>query len=310
MDRSHQTENEQATLWNGAARSAWVASQELLDRMFQPFEEALVEAVSRGPGCRVLDVGCGTGSTTLAAARLLGAEGRCIGIDISKPMIDAARTRAEQANLPTSFLCANAQEYAFEPASFDMILSRFGVMFFDDSIRAFANLRQAAEEDAGLCFVAWRSAEENAFMTTAERAAATLLPNLPTRRPDEPGQFAFANRQRTYDILEKSGWNEIDIRPMDVACTLPETELATYFTRFGPAGRMLQQADERTRAHVVKTVRAAFDPYVHGADVRFTAACWMVSAQARSASDSAGSRDDVRTVTSATDGQPQGEQLG
>ena len=134
-------------LWNGPAGRAWVEAQELLDQVFKPFEDLLVEAVCAGSGGRVLDVGCGTGSTTLAVARLLGAKGRCIGIDISEPMIAAARARAEREGTPASFIRANAQSHAFEPASFDMIISRFGVMFFDDSVRAFANLRRAARDE-------------------------------------------------------------------------------------------------------------------------------------------------------------------
>jgi SAM-dependent methyltransferase len=283
MDVTHQTNYEQ-TMWNGLAGRAWVEAQELLDQMFKPFEDLLGEAVSAANSVsRVLDVGCGTGSTTLAVAQLLGANGRCVGIDISDPMIATARARAERESTPASFVRANAQIHPFEPASFDMIISRFGVMFFDDSIRAFANLRRAATDNAELRFVAWRSAAENPFMTTAERAAATLLPNLPARRPDEPGQFAFANGRRVYTILEESGWAEIDIRPIDVVCTLPEQELVPYLTRLGPVGLILQEADNRTRAQVIETVRAAFNPYVHGAEVRFTAGCWMVSAQARSA---------------------------
>jgi SAM-dependent methyltransferase len=284
MDVARQTDDEQEKLWNGVAGRGWVEAQELLDRLFKPFEDLLVEAVSAGSVSRVLDVGCGTGGTTLAVARLLGAKGRCTGIDISDPMLAAARTRAEQESMPASFIRANAQTHAFEPASFDMIISRFGVMFFDDSVRAFANLRRAARDDAGLRFIAWRSAVENPFMTTAERAAAPLLPNLPARRPDAPGQFAFADRRRVHGILEESGWAGIDIRPIDVACTLPEQELVRNVSRLGPLGRILHETDEQTRKEVLATVRAAFDPYVHDAEVRFTAACWMVSARAPSAS--------------------------
>ena len=283
---THQTDNEQTALWNGGAGRAWVDAQQVLDQMFKPFEDRLAEAVRAGSAHRVLDVGCGTGSTTLAVARQLGAKGHCNGIDISEPMIAAARTRAEREGTPASFIRANAQTHAFEPASFDMIISRFGVMFFDDAARAFANLRRAARDGAELRFVAWRSAAENPFMTTAERAAAPLLPNLPARRPDAPGQFAFADRRRVCAILEESGWAEIDIRPIDVACTLPEKELVGYLTRLGPVGLVLQEADERARMRVVETVRAAFESYVHGAEVRFTAACWMVGARAVSASAS------------------------
>jgi ubiquinone/menaquinone biosynthesis C-methylase UbiE len=283
MNGARQNGDEQTKLWNGLAGHAWVEAQELLDQMFKPLEELLVEAVSAGAGREVLDIGCGTGSTTLAVARLLGAKGRCIGIDISEPMITAARARAERESTPASFILANAQNHAFEPAVFDMIISRFGVMFFDDFVQAFANLRRAARDNAQLRCVAWRSPSENPFMTTAERAAAPLLPNIPARRPDAPGQFAFADQRRVSRILEESGWAEIDIRPIDVACTMPEKELVRYLARFGPLGQVLHEADERTRTQVIETVRAAFEPYVHGAEVRFTAACWLVSARAPSA---------------------------
>lgn len=284
MDTAHQTGHEQATLWNGLGGRAWVEMQELLDQTLKPFEDLLVEAVSLGHGGRVLDVGCGTGATTLAVARLVAAKGRSIGIDISEAMIAAARDRAARESTPASFICANAQVHVFERASFDTIISRFGAMFFENPIRAFANLRRAATDNADLRLVAWRNALENPFMTTAERAAAPLLPNLPVRQSDAPDQFAFANDRRVYTILQESGWAKIDIRPIDVACTMPEKELVRYLTRLGPVGRALPETDDRTRAQVIETVRGAFDPYVHGTEVRFTAACWMVRAQACSAS--------------------------
>jgi SAM-dependent methyltransferase len=204
-----------------------------------------------------------------------------VGIDISAPMLDVARTRAERERVRASFVCANAQQYAFDPASVDMIISRFGVMFFDDPAAAFANLRRAAGDDAELRFIAWRSAAENPFMTAAERAAAPLLPDLPVRQPDVPGQFAFADGERVRAILQESGWDDIEVKPVDVACAFPEHELTRYLTRLGPVGRALQEADERTRARVVEHVRPAFDLYVHGTDVRFTAACWSVGARTR-----------------------------
>ena len=116
-------------------------------------------------------------------------------------------------------------------------------------------------------------------MTAAERAAAPLLPNLPPRVPDEPGQFGFANAERVRRILEESGWAGIDIRPIDVVCTFPEKELTRYVTRFGVLGRILPDVDEGMRARVVDRVRAAFEPYVHGAEVRYEAACWMIGAR-------------------------------
>ena len=290
MGSAHQADDDQATLWNGPAGRAWVDAQAALDQMLKPFEDLLVEGLSVGgsiPG-RVLDVGCGTGGTTVAVAQRLGPGGRSTGIDISAPMLAAARARAEREGTPVSFIQADAQVHAFESASFDKIISRFGVMFFEDPTQAFANLRAAAREGAELLCVAWRSPAENPFMTTAERVAAPLLPNLPARRPEAPGQFAFADRSRIERILQESRWSTVDIRPVDLPCTLPEQDLMPFLTHLGrPLGRALEEADERTRAQAVRTIRAAFDPYVHGAEVRFTAACWLIGARAPSASGTA-----------------------
>lgn len=273
--------DEQAQLWNGPAGRAWVDTQDLLDGTFKGIEDRLAEAVAARPAARLLDIGCGTGATTLAASRRLGPNGSATGIDISAPMIEIARARAKGEALPARFIQADAAAHAFAPASCDMLISRFGVMFFADPVRAFVNLRRAASDGATLHLVAWRGADENPFMTAAERAAAPLLPSLPPRRPDAPGQFAFADPDRVRRILAESGWAGIDIRPADFACCFPEKGLRRYLTRLGPLGVFLHQADEATRARVAATVRPAFDAYMQGAEIRFTAACWIIGARAR-----------------------------
>jgi len=241
MKGKNETAEEQARAWNGPSGRAWVENQQLLDEVLRPFEALLVEPLSLSQ-TRILDVGCGTGATTLAAARRLGPVGQSIGIDISEPMTAVAKDRARREGSSARFICANAQEHAFEPASVDVIISRFGVMFFEDPVRAFANLRRAGVSGAALRCIVWRSPAENPFMTTAERAAAPLLPELP--------------------------------------CTLPETALVRYITQLGPVGRILQEADEATRTRVIEAIRPDFEPYVHGADVRFTTACWLITARA------------------------------
>lgn len=277
--------HEQSTAWNGASGKAWVETQALLDVMFAPFEDILVEAVlSADAGKRVLDVGCGTGGTTLALARRLGPEARCVGVDISDPMIALARERAhtlaQREGSQISFVRADAQRHAFEPSSFDMLASRFGVMFFDEPVLAFANMRQAVSSGGALRFMAWRSAAENPFMTAAEHAARPFMPERPARAPHAPGQFAFADRDHVAKLLEQSGWRDVDITPLDIACTLPEQDLMRYLRWLGPVGAFLQEADEQTRTQVLDAVRPAFDPYVHGREVRYDAACWMISARA------------------------------
>jgi len=280
MDLSNPATEGQAALWNGHAGRAWVEAQDLLDHMFRPFENLLVEAVAATSQGRVLDVGCGTGSTTLAIANRLGAQAQCVGADISEPMIALARARAERAGSATAFVRADAQVHAFDPASFDTVASRFGVMFFDDPVRAFANLRRAARDGAALQLQVWRSAQENPFMTTAERAAKPLLPDLPARPANGPGQFAFADRDHVTRILKQSGWGQIQFHPIDVLCTFPERDLIRYFSWLGPVGQFLQQTDAPTRDRIIEVVRAAFDPFVQDKEVSYTAACWSISAVA------------------------------
>ena len=280
---SHQPNEAQSALWNGPSGLAWVDARTSLDRMFEPFETLLADAAAALPARSVLDVGCGTGAVTRAIARRLGAHAHCTGIDISARMIAVARDRAEREGIRAGFMCADAQTHAFARDRFDLVVSRFGVMFFDDPVRAFANLRRATRANAQLRFVAWRSAADNPFMTTAERVAAPLLPNLPARQPGAPGQFAFGDRQRIASVLSDSGWIDVEIEPLDIACALPEPALRDYIARLGPVGLALQQVDDATRRRVVDTVRAAFERYVHGADVRFDAACWLVTARAPSA---------------------------
>jgi len=279
MTATQKAEEDQAALWNGAAGATWVEAQEPLDRLFSPFENLLLETVRERGARNVLDVGCGTGATTLAIARALGAGGRTVGIDISEPMLALAAERAERERLPAVFVRADAETHAFEPGSFDTIVSRFGVMFFADPVRAFANLRTAVRRGGDLALIAWRGPDENPFMTAAERAAAPFLPDIPPRRTDAPGQFAFADSRRVRGILERSGWADIDLRALDVVCTFAKSDLIGYVTRIGPIGRALRAADVQTRARITDAVLPAFDPYVDGDAVRFVAACWMIAAR-------------------------------
>ena len=271
---------DQAARWNESSGQVWAELQEVLDGMLAPFEAPLLDAGVPGAGGAVLDVGCGAGATTLAMARRLGPAGRCVGVDIAAPLVAVARARAAAESLPSAtFVQADAQTHAFEPGVFDAVISRFGVMFFGDPTAAFANLRRAARPGARLAFVAWRSPDENPFMTTAVRAASPLLPNLHVPAPDTPGQFGFADADRVRRILDASGWTDVDVRAIDVPCSVAEQHLRAYVTRMGPVGAALREVDEPARTRTADVVRAAFDPFVHDGVVRFTAACWLVGAR-------------------------------
>ena len=116
-------------------------------------------------------------------------------------------------------------------------------------------------------------------MTAVEEAVAHLLPNLPPRDPDAPGQFAFADADRVRDVLVSSKWKQIEISPTDFVCTMPTSGLNTYLTNLGPVGRAIDQTDEPVRQKIVELGRSALEPYVMGSEVRLTAACWTIRAR-------------------------------
>jgi len=267
---------DQSARWNDRAGRSWAELSDLLDRVLAPFVPLLLDEIGPVAGRRILDIGCGAGALTLAAAGR-GALG--LGVDISAPLIEAARARAGRV-AGAEFVKADAQTHRFDPEGFDALVSRFGVMFFADPEAAFRNLRSAVRPGASLACVAWRSAAENDFMTAAERSAAEILPQLPGRVENGPGQFGFADPGRASAILADGGWKDVAIRPVDVECRLKEDDLRLYARRMGPVADLLPALDEAVRSEVERRVDAAFLPYLQGGEARFTAACWMVTARA------------------------------
>jgi SAM-dependent methyltransferase len=272
---------DQEEMWNGAGGKAWVRAQTLLDAAFQPFADILVETVTAARAKSVLDIGCGTGATTLAMAQALGPDADCLGLDISETMITHARTRAAETGSTAEFLVADAQTYPFEAGRFDTVASRFGVMFFEDPVAAFRNLNRAAQPGTKLVMFTWRDPAENPFMTAAETAARPLLPGLPERRPNARGQFGFADSARVENILTEAGWNDVAIEEIDVPCRFPLSTLDIYVSLMGPVGyAMSQGVDEETREKVVEAVRDALMDFSEGGEIVFSAACWKTTARA------------------------------
>jgi len=272
---------EQAALWNDRAGRSWAELGDMLDRLLAQFVPLLLDEAGPIAGSRILDIGCGAGALTLAAADRAGPGGGSLGVDISAPLIDAARARAERLGVTNAeFVRADAQIHPFPTAGFDVLVSRFGVMFFADPVAAFRNLRSAVRPGARLAFLAWRGAAENPFMTAAERTAAQLLPQFPKRAANGVGQFGFADSDRVLAVLADSGWREAAIRPVDITCGMPVHDLAIYSRRMGPVGDLLPTLDDDTRSQVERRIDTAFLPWVEDGTARFTAACWMATARA------------------------------
>jgi SAM-dependent methyltransferase len=281
MSDASEANQDQQKNWNEVAGRIWVEMQPVLDRMFAPLVPVLVRAASLREGDRVIDIGCGAGATAFVAAERVGPDGACLGVDISAPLVEHARARASALAISNAgFLVADVQTRKFEQGSFDAAISRFGVMFFDDPVAAFANIRSALREGGRLAFLAWRSPRDNPFMTTATRAARPYLPDLPHFEPNAPGQFGFADDNYVHGVLDRSGWRSVRIEPVDVGCTIPVEDLDSYIMNMGPVGAALRKRDPADREKIAAAVREAFDQFVVADEARFDIACWLVRAVA------------------------------
>jgi SAM-dependent methyltransferase len=268
---------DQIAFWNDKAGRDWVELQERMDANLSDIGAAILAAAAAQPGESVLDIGCGTGATTLALADAVG-DGRVTGLDVSRPMLALAKSRAgDRANV--SFLEADAAHYAFT-GQYDLLFSRFGVMFFDDPIGAFANLHRAAKNR--LAFVCWRTPKENLWASTPITAAKPFLPETPPPDPYAPGPFAFADAQRVLSILTDVGFHNVEIdkydAPMRMGADL-ET-VAAQTLRIGPLSRAVGEADDVTRAKIVTAVQDALGQFRNpDGEIAPPAACWLVRAK-------------------------------
>jgi len=191
---AHGPNAEQIKYWNEQAGPKWVALQALLDAQIAPLGRRAMDRAGVLAGAHILDVGCGCGQTTLELARRAGSGGAVTGIDISTVMLDRARQVAQEAGVRNvEFVNADAQTYTFPAAAFDVMFSRFGVMFFIDAVTAFAHLRAALRPEGRVAFVCWRSLFDNPWMLVPMMAAASHVQLPAPPAPDAPGPFAFAD---------------------------------------------------------------------------------------------------------------------
>lgn len=268
---------DQAAFWNGPGGAAWLASHERIERGIAGFGESALAAAAPRPGERVLDIGCGTGGTTAALAAAVGSSGRVLGVDISEPLVAASRAR-HIAN--ATFERADAATHPFEPGSFDLVFSRFGVMFFGDPVAAFTNLRRALKPSGRLVFVCWRTPQENPWGLVPFRAAAPFLPPVERPGPEEPGQYSFGDRARVERILKGAGFGAASFEPVDRPMRLGETiaETLDNLGKFGPLARLFAETSPAQVARAKEAIAAALQPHVTADGVQLTGACWLVRA--------------------------------
>ena len=277
---------EQIEYWNEVSGEKWVALNDVIDAQIEPLGRAAIDAAGLRPGERVLDVGCGCGQTTLQLAERVGSAGAVRGVDVSGPMLARARERAAEARLAhVELVQADAQTEGFDP-DFDLVFSRFGVMFFAEPERAFANLLSALRPGGRLTWLTWQPLPCNPWMLVPVSAAAKHLPPSDPPDPEAPGPFALADAARTERMLAAAGFEDAQHTPLERELLLAGggglDEAVRFVLQLGPLGGALREAGEEVRAAAARDVRAALEPYyvedAGGRGVRMPAAAWLVTA--------------------------------
>lgn len=273
----------QNAFWNGPAGATWAENATELDALSAEAGAVLLAAAAFAPGERVLDIGCGTGATSLAAARAVGPSGRVTGIDISAPMLAGARAARERAGLGNLDLIeGDAARHPLPEAGFDAIVSRFGVMFFADPVAAFRAIGRTLRPGGRIVFVAWAGPEANPWFTVARRVAeARLGPSAePPAAPEAPGPMAFRDLDRVRGILTAAGLDAVTGETHAIALGHPGgiAGLGALSVRVGPAAARLREAAAapETAAALREDLARAFAAFDTPAGPRIPAAIHLL----------------------------------
>jgi ubiquinone/menaquinone biosynthesis C-methylase UbiE len=279
----HERNSDQIEYWNGPGGQRWADRQEAQDILLAPILDILVDRAKPAAGERVVDVGCGSGATSFAFARKVAPSGHVLGVDVSGPMLARAR-HSSAAGLSVDFVLADATVYRFDAASFDLVASRFGVMFFAEPAVSFGNLRRALRPSGRLAFICWREPRENPFFMTALQAAYKHVPKLPQLGPEDPGPFSFASKERVHRILGEAGFTGTAMEPhnlsLDIAIGRGLEAGVQAALEIGPASRALQGHPVAVREAARNSIREALAPFAEGQSVPLAAAIWIVTARA------------------------------
>jgi SAM-dependent methyltransferase len=278
------TNTEQVTYWNEVGGPKWVRYQEMLDRQLDAIGRLVMDAARVAEGETVLDVGCGCGTTSLELADRVGKHGSVMGIDISRPMLEWARERAAKGKVTNvTFTHADAQAHMFRP-EFDLLYSRFGVMFFEDPPGAFANLHNAMKPGGRLAFACWQAIHRNPWLGVPLMAAMKHITVELPATPDAPGPFAFADAERVERILTAGGFRDVRVEGHDVGIALgggTSLEEATKLVMdLGPLARVMADASPQERRVVEDEVREAISGSMTPRGVEMPGAIWIVTASA------------------------------
>jgi SAM-dependent methyltransferase len=272
----------QAEYWEALAPN-WLAAETHSVTVSAPFGRAAMERLAPRPGERVLDIGCGSGPTTVDLARAVAPGGTAVGADISSTLADAARERAASEGVENaSFVVADVQVHDFGEGAFDAAYSRFGIMFFADPAAAFANIHRALAPHGRLAFACWQNVFANEWMAVPGMAVVSVTGALPPMPgPGEPGPFLFADPERVDTLLTGAGFTDVEVTPYahPVVAGADDIErFAQGAQRIGAVREALRDADDETAARIMDAVRAALQEKVVDGRLELAAAAFIVRA--------------------------------
>lgn len=281
--QGHEKNADQIAYWNGPGGQRWVDRQASQDILLRPVVDLLIDRARISPGEQILDIGCGSGATSRAFAERTGRTGHVTAVDISAPMLARARELAPP-DAPIDFILADATVHPFPPDRFDLLASRFGVMFFADPAISFTNMHRAMRRTGRVTFACWREPRENPFFMVPLQAVYRHVPKMPPVGPDEPGPFAFASAERVTRVLTAAGFSGIAMEPcnlsFDMAIGQGLEAAVKSGIQMGPASRALTDQPAEIVAAATQSVRDALAPYAKGASVPLDGAIWIVTAKA------------------------------
>ncbi len=272
--------SEMSAFWNGDAAKRWIDHDERYEAQLAPLTAHVMSRARLRSTDTVLDVGCGTGTLDIAARRKLGTTGSVMGVDISARMLKKARVRLADTGLNrVAFFEGDAQVSTLGTGAYDRIISRLGVMFFDDPGAAFSNLANAAKTDARLAFVCWQARSENPWVSTAISAMAEHIDISPTPESG-PGPWSLADPAVITETLQRAGWRDVTATPIhgDLHVGGPGTveEAVEFVCATGAVFGPLSEAKKKQRHRAVKAITEAFEPHHDGTGVAFRYAIWAV----------------------------------
>lgn len=275
-------QEEQTEYWNGMGGENWVKNIDLVDRLLNPLTTILMEHADLSPGERIIDIGCGTGCTSLQLAE---EDTHVLGIDISEPIIAEARRRASLQKIDNiDYFVADAATYDFSAFEADLAFSRFGVMFFADPIRAFANIHVGLKSDGRLNFMCWQPMVESSFFVLPLEAAASILPKSDPIDPRLPGPFAFGDKDYVHTVLSEAGFSSISIDAAGADLPFPENQnaesISEFLCRLGPIARLLLDQDELVYQQVKTAVANALNARLVNDRITVNGKVWIVQAEA------------------------------